>query len=75
MSHLPLYQLIKEKTYQYRICIIFVNKQNITSASYSLCNKQKQAIALLPILSEKHRATYVFLLKHGSDCKIVNIIK
>ena len=27
----------------------------ITSASYPLCNKRKQAIALLPTLSEKHR--------------------
>ena len=28
---------------------------------------RKQATALLPTLSEKQEATYVFSLKHGSD--------
>ena len=36
-----------------------------------LCKRRKQAIALLPILSEKQGATYVFSLKHGSDGRIV----
>ena len=45
----------------------------ITSVSYPLCNKRKQAIALLPTLSEKHRVTYVFSLKHGSDGYKYNI--
>ena len=29
--------------------------------------RRKQVISLLPTLSEKQGATYVFLLKHGSD--------
>ena len=47
------------------------DKRNITSASYPLHKRRKQAIALLPILSEKQGATYVFSLKHGSDGRIV----
>ena len=38
----------------------------ITSVSYPLCNKRKQAIALLATLSKKHRVTDVFLLQQGS---------
>ena len=73
MSHMPLYKLIKEKAYWYRIYLYRIRTINETSLPHH--NKQKQAIALLPILSEKHRATYVFLLKHGSDGKIVYNIK
>ena len=69
MSHMPRYKLIKEKAYGY--CIY--PYRNETSLPYH--NKRKQAIALLPILSEKHSATYVFSLKHGSDSKIVYNIK
>ena len=32
--------------------------------TYPLCNKRKQAIALLPILSGKHRARHVFTPVH-----------
>ena len=32
-----------------------------------LHKRRKQVISLLPILSEKQGATYVFSLKHGSD--------
>ena len=39
----------------------------ITSASYPLCNKQKQAIALLPTLSGKHRRCLFAQFKYRSD--------
>ena len=51
-----------------------IHMRIITSVSYPLCNKRKQATALLPTLSEKHRATHVFSLKHGSDGYNYNII-
>ena len=39
----------------------------MTSVSYPSCNKQKQAIALLPTLSGKHRARHAFTLNpYGS---------
>ena len=73
MSHMPRYKLIKEKAYWYCIYPYRIHTINETSLLYH--NKQKQAIALLPVLGEKLRATYVFLLKHGSDGKIVYNIK
>ena len=39
----------------------------ITSALYPLCNKQKQAIALLPTLSEKHTRCLFTQFKYRSD--------
>ena len=67
MSHMPIYKLIKEKAYWYHIYPYRIHTINETSLPH--CNKRKQAIALLPISSEKHRATYVFSLKHGRDGK------
>ena len=50
--------------YSYRIRSI-----NETSLPYYIIKERKQVISLLPILSEKQGATYVFSLKHGSDGK------
>ena len=38
-----------------------------------LHKRRKQAMALLPTLSEKQGATYVFLLEHRSDGSKYNI--
>ena len=42
-----------------------INETSLPHRTYY--ETRKQAIALLPTLSEKQGATYVLLLKHGSD--------
>ena len=39
----------------------------MTSVSYPTHNKQKQAIALLPALSGKHRARHAFTLHSNTE--------
>ena len=41
-----------------------VSYTHMTSISYPTCNKQKQAITLLPTLSGKHRAQHAFTPIH-----------
>ena len=41
----------------------------MTSVSYPTCNKRKQAIALLPTLSGKHRARHAFTPLHTEVIK------
>ena len=44
----------------------------MTSVSYPLHHKQKQAIALLPTLSGKHRARYAFTLNSNMEVIVQN---
>ena len=45
----------------------------ITSISYQLCNKRKQAIGLLPTLSEKHRRNRCLFTQFNNGSGNINI--